>query len=229
MRHLLLATFMLGLSVVVMGQPLDSYSLTITASRSVVRTPDQAVFQVTVISSLDIGLDEVVAALQGTGITNDNLLSVGTEGAFDVALGNNPAAWRWVFTLPVTLSKMSDTLASLIVLQRTIARRKVGLSIDFGVDRAQVSPQFQAAHPCSITDLMTDARAQAKQLADAAGFIVGKVLAVSDGGAATISFNPDSNILSGLPSFGIISFRGAIGSGPNDCTIVVKFQLQSKP
>ena len=55
---------------------LDSNSVTVTASRGVSVQADQAVFGVFVDSGLNTSLDDVLAALQGSGITVANFSGV---------------------------------------------------------------------------------------------------------------------------------------------------------
>jgi hypothetical protein len=47
---------------------IDSNSITVTASNNVSLQPDQAVFGTTVQSGINTGLDDVLMALQGSGI-----------------------------------------------------------------------------------------------------------------------------------------------------------------
>ena len=67
--------FSLLFSPLAFGQ-LDSNSITVTASRNASLQPDQAVFAVSVQSGISASLDDVLAALQGSGITAANLSSV---------------------------------------------------------------------------------------------------------------------------------------------------------
>ena len=70
--------FLLILSVPAAFGQLDSNSVTVSATRSMTQQPDQVLFGVTVQSGLNTSLDDVVAALQGSGITAANFSAVGT-------------------------------------------------------------------------------------------------------------------------------------------------------
>jgi len=156
---------------------LDSYTVTITASRTLNVQPDQAVIGVSFETALSAGLDDVLLQLQGSAITASDLTGVST-------LGNSQQPMNdWTFTLTVPLSGLNSTLIQLSKLQQTI---NSGFSyLDFNVQGLQVSPQLQAAQTCPLPELMTDARAQGLKLAQAAGFGLGPVLAISDGSAGS--------------------------------------------
>ena len=58
---------------------MESNTLTISATRSTYLQPDQVVFSLSVSSPVSTGLDQVVAALSGLGITSANLSGVGSN------------------------------------------------------------------------------------------------------------------------------------------------------
>ena len=90
---------------------LDSNSVTVTASQSVNLQPDQVLFGVGVGSSLTTSLDDVLAALQGSGITFANFSGVSGNGAFTIIPVPSPIpfpspqqpAILWSFVLPVPI------------------------------------------------------------------------------------------------------------------------------
>jgi Protein of unknown function (DUF541) len=227
---------LLAVTSVLFGQ-LDSNSITITASRSVYFQPDQAVFLVSVSSPLNATLDDIVAALQGSGVTTGNFLvsNVYMSGM----LGG--AQTVWTFTLPVPLSKMKDTITSLTTLQQTIAQKNSGFSLTFNVQGGQVSTQLRDAQQCPITDLVSDARTQAQKLADAAGLTLGPILALYDAqfvGDRTPSFliaipNPFqrsgdfsyAGFLLGSPGLTAVIRAPAPTTPALTCSITVKFTL----
>jgi len=160
---------------------LDSNSITVTASRNATLQPDQVVFSVDVFSGLDTSLDDILAALAGSGISTANFVGVSTVAQF-VQTGR-PSAFQpnldWSFTLPVPWSRMKDTIAMLTALQKTIALKNSALTMSFSVQGTQVSPQLLQSQVCSVSDLLSDARAQAQKLANAANLFLGVVLAMS--------------------------------------------------
>jgi hypothetical protein len=164
----------------------DSNSITVTASRgNSSGPPDQALFGVVVSSGLDTSLDDVIALLQGTGISAANLqaldeypISTGTSGQTTETLN-----WRFSFTAP--LAKNKDTIAMLTNLQATIAKKNNGVTMSFSIQGTRTS--VQPPQTCSQSDLLTDARTQAQKLADGAGVGVGNILAMSSSTYATCS------------------------------------------
>ena len=70
------AVFAFLLSASLAFAQLDSNSITVTASRATVLQPDQVIFVVNVTSGLDTSLDNVIAALSGTGITVANFTGI---------------------------------------------------------------------------------------------------------------------------------------------------------
>src|ERR1039457_2549508 len=67
---------------------IDSNAVTVTASRNANLQPDQVLFGVGVTSGLNVSLDDVVAALAGSGITVANFSSVIPEPASAATTGS---------------------------------------------------------------------------------------------------------------------------------------------
>src|SRR5207248_1542588 len=103
---------------------------------------------------LDTGLDQVVAALQGTGITPANLVSVNTV-VFPSFAAPSVMGLQWSFVLAVPLSMSKSTAASLAVLQQKIIQD--GLSLTFQLQGTSASAQSEQAQRCPISDLLADA------------------------------------------------------------------------
>ena len=188
---------------------LDSNSITVTALRSTSLQPDQVAFGVDVTAGLDTTLDEVVAALADSGITMANFAGTGNGVIQGVFLPNPPTAVQptidWAFTLAVPLSQMKSTVATLTKLQQNIGNKSSGLTLSFSVRGTQVSQQLQQSQPCSVTDLVSDARAQALKIATAAGVSVGGIIGLSSVTGSTAIVPP--NLI------------------PSGCTMTVKFAL----
>jgi hypothetical protein len=135
------------------------------------------VFAVHVDSGLDTSLDDVIAALQGTGISAANLQNLSTLFNSRVSeLGVQTATLDWWFTFTAPLAKSKDTITMLTNLQATITQRNNGVTMSFSIQGTQSSAQLQA---CSLPDLLPNARTQAQKLADGAGVSVGNILAMS--------------------------------------------------
>jgi uncharacterized protein YggE len=208
-----------------------SKSMTISALQQVAVAPDQIVFGVRVNSGLSTALDEVIAALQGSGITAVNLSSVYTQTTYTSQNQQQQQYLQWTFGLPVFFGAMQDTAASLTSLQKAIAQQKSGLVLSFGPEGTRVSPQTQQAHQCSATSLIADAQAQAQKLADAAGFILGPILAISEAGLSPLQ----TLAVAPVSARSTIDFGGFLTQFvspvlipppvPSTCSLSIKFAL----
>jgi uncharacterized protein YggE len=202
---------------------LDTNSITVTASRNASLQPDQAIFGVTVQSGINTSLDDVVAALQGAGITAANFSGVstlqqGTIIAGGFATSTSPTL-QWVFALPVPLTKTKDTVASLTTLQQNIAKANNGLTLSFNIAGTQVSSQLAQSQTCSLSGLIADATAQAQSLAAAGGLYLGAIVAISGSTANVVSSTPPIYI----SSPGYVSTVSSSFVAPPPCAITVKF------
>jgi hypothetical protein len=165
------------LSLSVAFAQVDSNSITVTASRGPSSgPPDQAVFSVVVASGVDTSLDDVIALLQGTGISTANLQALDEYPIASGSAGQTTETLNWRFSFTAPLAKNKDTIAMLTNLQATIAKKNNGVTMSFSIQGTQSSVQPQT---CSQSDLLTDARTQAQKLADGAGVSVGNILALS--------------------------------------------------
>ena len=215
--------FLLILSVPAAFGQLDSNSVTVTATRSMSQQPDQVLFGVTVQSGFNTSLDDVVAALQGSGITAANFVGLSlSPSLLYVGMPVTPPTivappMQWIFSLPAPLAKIKDTIAMLTALQQSIAKQNNGLMLSFSVQGTQVSAQAQQSHPCAASDLLNDARGQAQKLADAAGLSLGSVLAMSSGTSVS------GNVGAPISIAAVISFAPPIL--PSVCSMTVKFAL----
>ncbi len=193
---------------------LESDTVSVTATRLIVLQPDQIVFFVNAVSGPERDLDQVLAALPGTGITAASLESVQSdvEGRL-----------QWSFTLPVPFAKVSSTVTTLTGLRDGV--RGVINNVSFGVQGTQVSEQARQAQSCKEADLIADAQAQAQKLADAAGFSVGPMLSLTDGSG---SQTPGAVVRASIPV--LIPVTGFLlllqqPPPPLNCTATVKFRL----
>jgi len=218
--------FLLILSVPAAFAQLDSNSVTVSATRSMSQQPDQVLFGVTVQSGFNTSLDDVVAALQGSGITAANFsgVSMGPNVIF-AGIGPQPVPpstivappLQWVFALPAPLAKIKDTIATLTGLQQSIAKQNTGLLLSFSVQGTQVSVQSQQSHVCPTSDLLADATTQAQKLASAAGLSLGSVLAMASGTSVSGSVGTPISVSA------VISFAPPVL--PSVCSMTVKFAL----
>ena len=217
MRFFLLTLLVLAFASVAAAQ-LDSYTLTVTASRSISVPPDQATIGVYVEASQSAGIGDVLAVVHGLGLSQTNLSTV--YSVFD-GPGVKVPNLVWSFNLKTPLSSLKDTLSALIALRAPGAIP--GFTVTFLLSGIQVSPQLAAAQSCPLTALVADARAQAQALAQASGYGVGDISTISDGTGQTL-------IGSGQAALGpVLVAASALFTptplSPLTCTIVVKFKL----
>jgi uncharacterized protein YggE len=189
---------------------LDSNSVTVTASRSATLQPDQAVFTVLVDTPLGVNLTDVVAALQGAGITMSNFTGVSSPYNYDP---NQAPMLEWSFALPVSLDKLKDTVNTLASVQQSIAKNNSGFTMHFSIGNMQVSQQLAQSQTCPIADLFSDARNQAQKLASGVGMTAGSVLAMQ------------GSISTTLGSSGVYVSPYFTYSSPT-CMVTVKFALK---
>ncbi|HYL75132.1 MAG TPA: hypothetical protein VEU96_13055 [Bryobacteraceae bacterium] len=228
MRILFLICLLMIFISVAFGQ-LDANSITVTGSQSLAAgQPDQAVFTVQVQSGLDTSLDDVIAALQGTGITAAHFFNLNASFGFGGAGGGTGtgtgtgvsglspgSGLNWVFQFGAPFAKVKDTVTTLTTLQQSLAKKNNGVVMFFSIDRTQVSTQLQPT--CSLSALIADARARAQKIADAGGVGLGSILAMS-------SVTPNSFIgIFQVPSLGATVTPTPL---PMTCSLVAKFALQ---
>lgn len=204
---------------------LDSNSLTVSATRSASLQADQAVFGIYVESDSTAGLNDVVAAVQGAGLTLANFLSVSSpQLIYAPPAGPQPQPrLQWTFGLPVPIAKTKDTVATLTTLQQSLAQDNAGMRLTFSVQGTQVSLPLQQSQSCSMADLITDARGQAQKLAAAAGLTLGSILAMSSNTAST---SLGSSVYVGVPIGAFISSSPFTTPYPASCFLAVKFALK---
>jgi len=185
-------------------------SVTVTASRTSTLQPDQMVFAIFVNSPLNTTRDNVLSALQGAGITLANFSGVSSQQQPGTAL-------VWSFGLAVPIANTKSAVAQLNSLQQAMAQLKNGLSMSFSVQGTQVSQQLQQAQACSISDLLSDARSQAQQMALAGGVSLGSILAISTSISTPV---PGDDALSAARYNALSGY-----SNPPACSLTVKFAL----
>jgi hypothetical protein len=158
------------LSVGFLSAQLSTNTATVTVSQTISSQPNEAVFSLTVTSGVNQSLNDVVSALTGFGITSANLTGLGYSPMPSPQL-------QWQFQLAVPLATVKATTAALAALAKSIPQSNSALSLSFSVSGSQNSGA--QTQNCDFTALMSNARFQAQNLANAAGYIVGRVLAIS--------------------------------------------------
>ena len=164
-------------------------------------------FSVQVTTGLDSSLDDVIAVLQGSGISAANFQGLNSFLNY-IGPAQPTQTLSWSFQLTTPLAKVKDTITMLSSLQAKIAAQNNGLALSFSIQGTQSSAQPAA---CSLPALLTNARTQAQNLADGAGLSVGNILAMSSS-------------IAGVSAVGIAGvLLGASTASP--CIVTVKFAL----
>jgi uncharacterized protein YggE len=218
MRNSVLVFLPLLFCSLAFGQ-VDSNSITVSASRNASLQPDQAIFAVTIQSGVNTGLDDVLAALQGSGITAANLSSVSSNNTVNPYAVSNQVSLQWTFSLTAPLTNTKATVASLTTLQQNITKLNNGLTLSFSIVGTQISQQLAQSQTCSLPGLVADATAQAQSLASAGGLTLGAIVAMSGSTSNVVTSSP-SIVVSG--SFSAIS--GTELAIP-PCAITVRFNV----
>ncbi len=214
-RTLILGLFM---SASLLFGQVDSNTITVTSSQSTNVPPDQVLFGVSVTTSLNASLDDVLAALKGSGITIANFS--GVSSAYTVpsgigVIGNQQPTptLQWSFALGVPFAQMKATVTLLTSLQQSIMQANSGFTLTFSVQGTQVSASLQQSQTCSIPGLISDATAQAQKLASAAGLSLGSIVAMSSAVSS--------------PTYAVTSIGALVSqlSVPQSCALTVKFAV----
>ena len=216
LKRTLIFSFVMSASLA-FGQG-DSNTVTVTASQSVNLQPDQVVFGVYVTTSINASLDDVLAALKGSGITIANLSGIGNGSGIPLGiLPGNPQPTptiQWSFVLGVPFAQMKATVTALTSLQQSIMQANSGFTLSFSVQGTQVSASLQQSQVCSIPGLIADATTQASKLASAARLNLGSIAAMSSAGSNSgIAFETISGAFSSQLTV------------PQSCALTVKFAV----
>ena len=224
MRRVFWIASILAAAPVAYGQ-LESDTLLVRASRSIRPSPDLMLFQLQLLSNVNTGFEDVVAALPGLGITPANLVDLQSHAGESTA--------SWILYLFVPFDKLKATAATLRRLQQTVSHNPNGMMLSFGVPESRVSSESKRSQTCSLPDLVADARQQADRVAAAAGLMAGPILAMSDGNSTESSSPAPTIELFRLvdPTTGRVNYptdptiliRGV--PDPFDCTAEITFRL----
>jgi len=163
-------------SVVPAFAQVDSNTVTVIASRTLKLPPERASFSVYVSAPITATLDDVLAALSGSGITAADLYSVVQE--FQFGPTTRPTL-DWTFTLTVPVTKLGDTNIALAKLQASSLRQANGIRVSFSGASFRTADQVVNGQSCKTSDLLADSRVQAQEIATATGRILGRLLAMA--------------------------------------------------
>jgi hypothetical protein len=174
------------LSVAAFGQN-DANTVTVVATRSLDLPIEQVSYSVQVKSPIDATLSQVLQEVQSVGITANDLSGVSTTAPAlqipipGIVLLSDTPQLIWSFSLTSRFSKLQQTLAQLRAVSTPNPDKKSNFTISFCIANASATQaSIDEVANAALPDLITDARARAKRLADAAGLTVGVILNLSD-------------------------------------------------
>jgi hypothetical protein len=208
---------------------LDDNTVTVTATRDVVLQPDQAVVTVNLSTAADAGLDDALTILDGTGFNASDLVSANTYQYYDGTLTN------WQFSKALPFSGLKALLPRIATIQQSHGQNdSIAYVFDYYVSSQPSQAAQQAASVCPIPTLVADARAQAQQIATAAGARIGSVVSMSQGDASSMpsvglpAYGPMQGVILGVPpqaEFSNLLVSSRPASLPPGCSLMVRFQL----
>jgi hypothetical protein len=169
------AALILACASVCLAQ-LDDNTVTITATRTVALQPDQATISINLTTPRNAGIDDAIAALQGTGLAAGDLVSVSTLTL------NVGSGVYWTFRRAVPFSALKDTLTAVVAAQQALEKRSPGFVFTYYVSSQASQAAQNSPALCPMTTLLADAQTQAQQVARAAGVRLGGVVSMRQGG-----------------------------------------------
>ena len=151
--------------------------ITTSAAKVVVLQPDEARFGVDVTAPFASTLEQVLQALNGTGIQASDL--VGQR------ISNTPSStvFSFAFVRPADTFKILST--KLQALQRT---PPTGLNVQYGSALGASSGILDEMRRTLLPGLIADARRKAQTSANAANLMLGAIRSITDYGADSLSF-----------------------------------------
>ena len=216
-------TLILITTVVLPAADLDDNTVTVTATRTLNIQPDQALLSVALMTPQDASLDDALGKLGGTGITAANLQSVYQAYGLMAAAGGPYS--EWTFIAPVSFTSLNSVLAAMTQAQKSAGLLLGSNALNFYVSGIQASADAQAAQPCPLTALVSDARRQADSMATAAGLRTGAIVSISDGTA--IARSPDFTAVIYDPASGAYAdlLSPGLTVSQSSCSLTIQFKL----
>jgi uncharacterized protein YggE len=204
-----------------------SSSVTTTASVNQNLPPDQVTFVVTLESGFAITLDDLVAALKGTGLSATNFVGVNSSNQLNAAASGGPAAMLdWYFQIAVPFSGMKTETNLLTVFQANLAQARSPVKLAYSLGASQTSTQA-LVQSCSLSDLVSAARSQAKDLAAAANLKLGNVTAATT--SVSTQIGPAAAAPYIVPACNLTMTFGLGQNAPNTITVSAMRSVNAPP
>jgi uncharacterized protein YggE len=154
--------------------------VTITVSRPMNITPDQAEFSAVVAVNLDVTQQQVTQALLDLGISNLAVagVSVGSNNYCYSTSAPDASYFSFQVTFTAAPAALKDISKKLDALRAALPEGFIGIQFAAGLTTSQAA--FDAAHQTALPLLLADARAKAQALASASGVRLGALAGVSE-------------------------------------------------
>jgi hypothetical protein len=204
----LTARFALGAAA---PSPSDSITVTATTPPSAA-APSRLAVNLVVSADLGVGLDQILQAAAGTGVTASNLIGVSQTvvGRVCITTPCNPVDWSFRYTTP--FSKWKDAMTALAA---AVSAKHPGITIAYSV-----SVDTPDTPKCAAPTLISQAQQRAADLAAAAGVGVGPLSSLSD---ATPVAQPQVAVAAVLSLASFVSYP-PVYRAPG-CTVVAQFPI----
>ncbi len=163
----------------------QSDGVTVTVSRNANLNADEVYFAVAVVTDPGASLDDVLKAAQGTDISAQGLMSINLQ-----QYGPAPNQYRlaYAFGFTVAFSKYKDTNDKLSTARRTMATLDPPMDLQiYGIGISPSETSRVQARQQLLAPLLSDARARANEVAQAAGVTLGNVVSVTEAWAVSTS------------------------------------------
>lgn len=150
-----------------------------SATRTISVPPTEASIQVTVATTAQKTLDEVIAKVKDIGLTVENLSTIlNIPGVNIPGIPALPGSSNYTFRLTVPLGETTATLRKMEQFSAANADFRTQASVA-GVTATVAA--IQEAQRRAFPDLYKEAKARAQEMASGAGLSAGRVLSVTDG------------------------------------------------
>lgn len=212
-----LLLFVLSVSAIAFGQvSAPSGSVTVTATLGQNVQPDQTTFLITIQSPITTSLDDLMGALQGSGLTLASFSNVYSVQQY--ANNGKPAnlLLEWNFQLAVPLAGMKSEVAALLALVTSLGQGQTPLTLSYQAQGTQVSNQAQV-QSCGFGDLFSAVVTKAQQIAGAANQKAGGVTALSS--SVNTQIGPAATTPYVIPSCSLTAMFGPVPQTASSITV----------
>ena len=159
-------------------------TISVTASKNVDLAPEEISFDVDVSTDQDTTLEEVIQAIQNTGITTRDFQSVRSGYGYR----SEQPELRYSFGFSAPFTRLQEIIAKLEAARGT-PRGKKRMDLDFSLEGAGPRDNtVEQAKQSIMPDLISEARRKGQLLAAAAGVTLGPIYSINNEGSGSYFF-----------------------------------------